>query len=247
VVFDVTQLEHIGLTQNESKTYLALLELGVSKTGDILTRSQLNSGKIYEVLESLKRKGLVSETTVDGIRHFAAAPPQQLKSYLEQKKQALGQEEKEITALIPLLSAIRAQGTPRKRISTYTTFRGIITAAEEALEHMQGKEILSLGISDKNAWSQSYWNKWEKLRMKKGITARYILSEKGTIYRDLQKVKNINVRILAADTPVGIDIYGSDTILLLHYQEPVACTLIVDEHAVTTFRAYFELLWKQAK
>ena len=47
-------LEEIGLTRNESLVYLALSKIGTSKTGEILKESGLNSGKIYEILESLK-------------------------------------------------------------------------------------------------------------------------------------------------------------------------------------------------
>ena len=44
-------LEKIGLTRNESLVYITLLKLGTSKTGNILKQSNLNSGKIYEILE----------------------------------------------------------------------------------------------------------------------------------------------------------------------------------------------------
>ena len=40
-------LQEIGLTQTEIKAYMALLELGESKSGQILQKSGLNSGKIY--------------------------------------------------------------------------------------------------------------------------------------------------------------------------------------------------------
>jgi sugar-specific transcriptional regulator TrmB len=64
-------LESIGLTKNEGKVYLTLLKTGTSKTGNLLKNSGLNSGKIYEILDSLKRKGLISETELDGTRHFS--------------------------------------------------------------------------------------------------------------------------------------------------------------------------------
>ena len=67
------------------------------------------------------------------------------------------------------------------------------------------------------------------------------------IYDDLKNIKNIQVKLLKADTPVGIDIYGKKILIILHYQEPVTCTMIYDEHTVTTFRSYFEVLWKLAK
>ena len=58
-------LESIGLTHNESIVYLSLLKRGTSKSGDILNASGINSGKIYEILESLKRKGLASESIIN--------------------------------------------------------------------------------------------------------------------------------------------------------------------------------------
>jgi sugar-specific transcriptional regulator TrmB len=243
-----TTLENIGLTKNESITYLTLLRIGVSKTGQILKESKLNSGKIYEILDSLKRKGLVSETISDGIKFFTAAPPEQLSQYLELKKQKIAKEEQTITNLLPQLEALRNQTIPEKRIVTYSGFRGIITAAEEALKYISSKdEILSMGISDVNAWSQKYWMKWEKMREQKKVNGRYILSQRGTIYKDMQNPKNIKAKIMKLDTPVGIDIYGKSIVIILHYQEPISCTMIYDEHTNTTFRSYFEVLWKIAK
>ena len=41
--------------------------------------------------------------------------------------------------------------------------------------------------------------------------------------------------------------YGKDKILLLHYQEPISCTLIYAENMTRTFKSYFEVLWKTTK
>ncbi|MFA6072979.1 MAG: hypothetical protein WC758_02625 [Candidatus Woesearchaeota archaeon] len=85
------------------------------------------------------------------------------------------------------------------------------------------------------------------MREQKKITAKYILSEKGKIYDDMKNIKTIELKILKLNTPVGIDIYGKNITLILHYQEPISCTVIYDEHTATTFRSYFEPLWKIAK
>jgi sugar-specific transcriptional regulator TrmB len=241
-------LEYIGLTKNESKVYLTLLKIGTAKSGNILQSSGLNSGKIYEILESLKEKGLISETVIDNKRNFTAAPPKQLISYIDKKRKELDDKEKTLKITIPQLEKLRSETLPQKKILTYIGFRGIITAAEEALENTsKGEEILSMGVSDINSKYQFYWNKWEKLRQQKRISARYILSEKGKIYNDLKKEKNIQTKILSLKTPVGVDIYGKDKVLILHYQEPVSCTLIYDEHTAQSFRQFFEPLWNIAK
>ena len=87
-------LQKIGLTKNESIVYLALLKLGTTKTGEILKFSNLNSGKIYEILESLKIKGLASESSINNIKHYTAAPSKKLLYYINQKKKELQKEEK---------------------------------------------------------------------------------------------------------------------------------------------------------
>ena len=65
---DTQYLERIGLTRNESIIYTSMLKTGTSTTGKILNASGINSGKIYEILEGLKNKGLVSGTIK--INHF---------------------------------------------------------------------------------------------------------------------------------------------------------------------------------
>jgi len=53
-------LEGIGLTKGEVKVYLTLLKTGETTTGKIIDNSGLSSGKIYEILEKLIKKGLVA-------------------------------------------------------------------------------------------------------------------------------------------------------------------------------------------
>lgn len=245
---DTESLEKIGLTRNETIVYTTLLKTGTTKTGQLLKESKLNSGKIYEILESLKAKGLVSETIKDNVKNFTGAPPQQLRNYLDQKKQEIDEEEKQIDKIIPELEILSKTKAQDKKIVTYSGFRGIITAAEEALENTkENEEIISLGISDVNYSTQNYWNKWEQMREKKKITARYILSQKGKTYAAIHKLKNLKIKIMELNTPVGIDVYSDKIVLLLHYTEPMSCTLIYDEATATTFRSYFEVLWKTAK
>ena len=63
-------LEKIGLTKSEIKVYLALLELGCSATGKIVEKSKASSSKIYEILDRLMQKGLVSFIIKSGIKNI---------------------------------------------------------------------------------------------------------------------------------------------------------------------------------
>ena len=62
-------LEHIGLTKNEVKVYLALLDTGLTTTSAIIKETCINTSKVYESLERLLKKGLVSYTTESAFEH----------------------------------------------------------------------------------------------------------------------------------------------------------------------------------
>ena len=62
------KLKDIGLTDYESKVYLALLEIGEGTSGEIINKAGIHTGKIYEILASLKNKGLISEVIVNNIK-----------------------------------------------------------------------------------------------------------------------------------------------------------------------------------
>ena len=49
-------LAKIGMTQNESKVYLALLKLGMTPAQPLVRESGLHRSRVYEVLEKLQAK-----------------------------------------------------------------------------------------------------------------------------------------------------------------------------------------------
>ncbi|MBI5803632.1 hypothetical protein HY450_00140 [Candidatus Pacearchaeota archaeon] len=246
---DTKILEHIGLTHNESIVYLTLIKEGTSKSGEILKNSGLNSGKIYEILESLKKKGLVSESVVNKIKHYTAASPSQILEYLNKQKEELEKDEQIIKKEIPKFEKIREKKTKEVKAITYTGFIGIKTAADEALESIKkGEEILGMGITErKDKRFNEFWIVWTEKRIKKKITAKHIFSEKRDYFDKFEKMKYTESKVLEGLTPVTIDIFGKDKVLILNYNEPFSCTMIYDENTATSFISFFYQLWKLAK
>jgi HTH-type transcriptional regulator, sugar sensing transcriptional regulator len=79
----INDLASLGLTRGESLTYIALLKLGSSKVRE----SCVSYSKIYDVLERLGLKGLVSHKTINKIRYFQAVEPYRLYDYIERKEE----------------------------------------------------------------------------------------------------------------------------------------------------------------
>src|SRR3989344_8501872 len=141
-------LERIGLTKNESLVYLSLLNLGTAKTGEILNKSGINSGKIYEILESLKLKGLVSESIISNVRHFSAAPAQEILNWLDKRKDKIEQDKQTVTKELSAIEKLRHKKIRETKAITYTGFNGLKTAVYEALDSLKrGDEIMGMGIT----------------------------------------------------------------------------------------------------
>ena len=96
-------LEEIGLTKNEIKIYLALLELGLTTSGAIIKKTGIHTSKVYDGLERLSEKGLVTHIIKANTKHFKAVSPDRLLDFLENKKKRLEQQENEIKNILPEL------------------------------------------------------------------------------------------------------------------------------------------------
>jgi len=81
----IQELTQLGLTDGEARVYLSLLKIGSSKVGPIVRDSHVSYSKIYDVLERLSMKGLVSHVTIDEVKHFNAIEPYRLQDYIEKR------------------------------------------------------------------------------------------------------------------------------------------------------------------
>ena len=243
---DIKSLEKIGLTKNESIVYTTLLQLGTSKTGEILTKSGLNSGKIYEILEGLKAKGLVSESIINKIKHFTAAPPRQLIDYLEQKKQELDKEEKTINTILPNLEKLRKVAMAKTKSVTYIGYRGFKTAVEEAEADLkEGDEVLAMGVTGKKDMRfNNFWINQFKKRHKQKRMSKTIFAEMGFYYKSLIG-SYAKCKVIPMYSPAAVTIFGKDKTLLLNYKEPYTFTLIYDKEITTSFINFFYQMWDQ--
>jgi len=242
-------LESAGLTRNESIVYLTLLQIGTSKTGEILKKSGLNSGKIYEILNSLMNKGLVSISIIDNVKYFTAAPPKELLEYIDKKKELLKKEENDIKSIIPQLEGLRNLSDIKTKVTMYTGFKGLKTAANIALDLMDNnQETLILGAGgDREKKFDNFWKSYQKIKNKKCINTKIIFSKRNDYYNAMKQLNKVETKVLSEVSEISIGIYGINAVLILNYKSPYTCTLIQDENIVKSFINFFNQLWKIAK
>ena len=92
----IEKLQNIGLTQNESRVYLFLLEYQEAKTGIICSKLNIANSHIYRILEKLLDKGLVSYKINNNIKIFQAVNPSNLYELFREKEEQLEKEKQDL-------------------------------------------------------------------------------------------------------------------------------------------------------
>jgi len=241
-------LEEIGLTKGEITVYLNLLKLGQTTTGKVVEKAEISSGKIYEILEKLIKKGLVSFIVKEKTRYFTAANPERIFDYIEEREKEHKKQEQELRKALPELKALQ-MGIERKYEATiYKGFRGIQTAAYEALREMKpGDEVLAMGlVSRKEKAYNLMWRAWHQERVKKKIVCKVIFSDRGSEhYAYFKKMRYTQVKVLEGLTPAAVDIMANKVMIFTHI-EP-SCLVVTSNEIRQSFTQFFNTLWKIAK
>src|SRR3989344_6086182 len=133
-------LEDIGLTKGEIKVYLTLLKIGETTTGRIIEEAQISSGKIYEILEKLIKKGLVSYIIKEKTKYFSPASPNRIIDYIHEKEKELNEKEKAIIKELPSFIAIEKAVKEKNETHLFKGIKGIQTAVSEALENLTPRD-----------------------------------------------------------------------------------------------------------
>lgn len=248
---DETLLLQAGLTEGEVKVYLALLEIGESKTGLIIKKSRISSSKVYDILNKLIEKGLVSSVIKENIKYFVAANPKRILEYVKEKEKDLQEKRLELEKIIPDLEMRRKIADNAQYATVFEGVKGIKTAFTQMLNELKkGEEIQVLGARGGNPieFYRAFFKNWHDQRAKKKINAKMIFNPeaKNTFGRDREYTPFTEVKYLPkyAASPGTINIYRDCVTISILTDKPVLIK-IQNRIIADSFREYFFLLWNQ--
>jgi HTH-type transcriptional regulator, sugar sensing transcriptional regulator len=248
---DIETLESIGLTKGESKVYLTLIKLGNTSTGAIIKESKVSRSKVYDVLERLKQKGLVTEVTKQNVKFFEATDPKRIIDYLEIKKEDLNKKIKKSKKIVTELDQFKSQELVNQEAKVYTGIEGWKTAYNEILQGLkQGEEYLAFGIGKEEIENKKvslFIKRFHMRRAKQKTKARIIMHpETKKDMKIFSKLKYYNYRFTETKFPTNIAIWKDNVLTLVWGDNPIAF-VIKSEQVADKYRKYFEYLWEQAK
>ncbi len=245
-------LKEIGLTETEIKLYLALLKLGQTTTTDIIKESNVHASKVYEFLNKLIQKGLVTYVIKSNKKFFTAQDPKTLKNIIKEKQDQLQQQEQEIDSLIPELKAMQSMRRDKINSQIYEGLRGAKSIYEKILTTLdKGDTQYIIGAPRiGNEVLEGFLLDWHKKRIKKGIKCKYIYDSNVRDYGEVrEKMPMTAVRYLPGNkvSPVWIEIFGNNIVIGHIKGRNAVLFLIEDKEIAKGYLDYFDLLWDIAK
>jgi sugar-specific transcriptional regulator TrmB len=245
-------LEEIGLTKTEIKIYLTLLKLGQTTTTQIVRKAEIHASKVYEFLDKLIQKGLVSYVIKSNKKYFTASDPDLLKEFLKEKQNKIREQESEIEKVIPELKDIKKSGDDIIQSEIYEGLRGIKSVYEKILSLLQKGETQYIIGAPRigNELIEGFLLDWHKKRIKKEIKCKYIYDSN---VRDYGKIREqlplTEVKYLPKNivSPMWIEIFG-DYVIIGHIKGRNAILFLIhDKEIAKGYLDYFGLIWKIAK
>jgi sugar-specific transcriptional regulator TrmB len=237
-------LELFGFTSNQTKVYLALLELGEARVQDTAQRAKILRTTAYEVLEQLKNIGIVSMFNSKGARMYMAEPPQKLNEILQQKQKA-------IQEILPELKSMYNIGGFKPQIRYYEGVEGLKTVYEDTLT-VSNKRLYGI-LSMKDLFEtvgEEYMEDYVKRRIDAGIYLQVIRSEEKEVKEIWPETPEEKRTLRYAQHtfvfPLTMFIYNNKVSLLSSKRENFGL-IIESKEFMETQKALFDVLWSAGR
>ena len=244
-------LQEIGLTDSESKVYLALLALGDSTRASIVNKAGIAGSKVYDILEKLQEKGLVSIYLQNKVKHFKPTNPKQIMYYLENKKEKISQVEKQVESVLPSLLKTFNSLKEEREVELLTGLKGLEILFREQIEILKEGETCYVIGGTKGAEEENivaFFKKIHLLREQKKIKTKmlYNLIQKENTEKFYSKKEypSTQIKYIEHTSPVAINVYKDRTVIII-FGKTITAIHIQSKDVANSFMEYFNILWNQ--
>ncbi len=229
-------LEKIGLSPNEIKVYLYLIDHGQSKAGKIAKGTEIQRSSAYGAINSLVYKGLISYSTQGEVKLFQATSPSRLLEYIKE-------QEDTIKEVLPKLKKRHKETKTSGNVRLFKGERGVKSVLKDILR--EGKDNYVFGSEGQlNKRMPVFVRQFIREQNLRGMKTKNLVfpkrkdrASKGTTYRYVDKDVRSNV---------VTNIYG-DKIAILIWTDTPEAIIIENPDAAKSYRSYFEFMCKNAK
>ena len=236
---DKSKLIELGLGKSEADIYLALIKFGKSTTTTLTKETGIHRTYIYDILEKLKEKGLISQIKEEGKQYFISTDPSRLKDYLNEKLDI-------VKNLLPELNELKKGNSEETTVEVFKGKEGIKLILNDMVK--EGKDYLGVGVihyfENEDYLPKIFTDQWIVKMSEKNVKEKMILEEgtyispiKKSEFRYLPKEYLFSSSFLVYGNKVAIFVWGKALVQIL----------ITNNDIAKSYETQFNALWKIAK
>jgi HTH-type transcriptional regulator, sugar sensing transcriptional regulator len=243
----VSHIEDLGLSNKESRVYLACLSIGAASVQAIADRAGIKRVTAYVVLESLQTLGLVSQLVKAKKTYFVAEEPDRLDRLLKNRADELLRQTEAFKTILPSLATLKGSTREQSEMKFYDGVDALKTLFKDFFTTYQGDAKEYLLMSNLEAMSNLRGTGVDDIRVVRGIRCRLLYgNSSGSVYPENDKKKLQSARFLNASKypiPGEIGILGNFVVMVSPAaSRPVGVTVRNSEIA-RSMRTMFEMAW----
>ncbi len=237
-------LREIGLSPNESRVYEALLQIVESSVQAISLKSKVHRRNVYDSLNKLMEKGLVSEVFVKGEKRFKAINPRRLLELLKEK-------EERVNKVLPEMQSKYEAVEEKEEAYLYRGIEGFKNYLQDILKT---KEIVYF-IGAKAFWLderlQHFLPRFQRERKRLGIKFMHLFDYEVKEQKlEILKLVGKPYKFLPKEysSPTAVDIFGDYVVTFVgvkpgQLEEEPLMFVMKSRKLADGYRKFFQFMW----
>ncbi len=234
-------LRKIGLSEGEIKVYSALLETGTTTINIIHEKVGIDRRNIYDIMNKLIERGLVSYVEENNKRKFQITHPSKIIGYIDEKKKEWDSSKEVIEKEIPEMINIFNSKKSDIKTEVYKGIEGVKAYFEDSLNYPETYWIGGGRYLPKKY--PNFFIPWNKRRVKLKIQWHYLMrNELRKEYKpfEYEEVKFLPEEFSGAPTVIGV--FG-DKVGQLLLGEKMFVFVIESKELAENYKKYHKFLW----
>lgn len=174
-------LKDIGLSDKETAVYLALLSFDKALIPDIGKKAGIKRPTTYVILDSLTKKGLVSEVNEGKKTFYMAEPPEKLNLFVERQMHLLEENKKSLSIIIPQLKGIQREEGEKPLVQFFDGKEGVLSSNYNTfVEKLDNEPVYIVYSKDavQDVFSEKEAKEMRERRISMGIKSKAIYNSK---------------------------------------------------------------------
>lgn len=238
----------LGFNQNEAKVYLSLVKFGKSDANQIIKDTKFHKNIVYDNLEKLINKGLVTYIIEGKKRIFSISSPDMLVEHVEDNINRLNEMKRLAAEVADEIRAKQKILPVKQEASILRGKEGIRAYHKEIIEKQKSYLIFGAPKESVDIMSGVFWENFQTKRIDDKIKVNMIFNSSLKNFGEKLKNKYTNIRYFDKDfEPLTQTDVHEDKVAIIVWTETPLLFLIENEEVAKSYKEYFERMWKQAK